>query len=84
MVHDERRRSLWVSLGSGPDFDRQVRYAGGQRVEQTTAPITGMTTQDSLVFWTHNNDLSNVQAGAVDMQAYAQWLRSNYGVQIND
>lgn len=71
-------------LGSGPDFDRQVRYAGGQREEQTNAPITGMTTQGSNAFVSRNDDLSNVQAGTVDMQAYAQWLRSNYGVQIND
>ena len=83
IVHDERRRAQWVAVGSGPAFDRQVRYGDGAVVEQGQAPITGMDTQASENFLVdRSDDLPEVQAARVDMAAYAQWLRAHYGIEV--
>jgi hypothetical protein len=88
ILHDERRQLRWTVLGSGIDFDREVRYPMAQDrpwrlPEQSEAPITGLNTA-AAERWiaSRNPDTANPQAGRVDMVGYADWLRANYGVDL--
>ena len=87
VLHDERNSYPFSApIGGAPLFgeqDRNVHYpmAGGQSVPEKTAQIRGLTNAQTAPFITRNGSSGNA-VGTVDMAKYNDWLRRNYGVNM--
>lgn len=88
VLHAETNAGLFFD--PSPNADRAVRYPGtadapGFEVASRDSPLQGMSYDETLDFITFDRMSSNPPEyrGKVDIAAYAQWLRSNYGIELN-